>query len=76
VPEPAGRSFAELDLLFERGVSARKFASTKIDVFEDSVVHETVEGTGTLKNYEEKGSRPNGLAGLKGEDTMPPRQLV
>ncbi len=33
VPEPMGRSFAELDLLFERGVSARKFASTDVDVF-------------------------------------------
>jgi len=37
VPEPSGRSFAELDLLFERGVSARKFASTNIDVFEERV---------------------------------------
>ncbi|KAL1623323.1 hypothetical protein SLS56_008323 [Neofusicoccum ribis] len=37
VPEPSGRSFAELDLLFERGVSARKFASTQVDVFEENV---------------------------------------
>lgn len=35
VPEPAGRTFAELDLLFERRVSARKFKSTKIDVFDE-----------------------------------------
>lgn len=54
VPEPAGRSFAELDLLFARGVSARKFATTNIDVFDEQTVHETVEGTGTLRNYEEK----------------------
>ncbi|RVX71223.1 hypothetical protein B0A52_04797 [Exophiala mesophila] len=33
VPEPAGRSFAELDLLFEHKVSARKFATTDVDVF-------------------------------------------
>ncbi|KAB8227423.1 hypothetical protein ETB97_009443 [Aspergillus alliaceus] len=39
VPEPMGRSFAELDLLFERNVSARKFASTQVDVFD-----ETIEG--------------------------------
>ncbi|KAJ5758759.1 hypothetical protein N7520_005915 [Penicillium odoratum] len=39
IPEPRGRSFAELDLLFERGVSARKFATTQVDVFD-----ETVEG--------------------------------
>lgn len=38
IPEPRGRTFAELDVLFERRVSARKFASTEVDVF-----HETVE---------------------------------
>lgn len=37
VPEPTGRTFAELDLLFEKGVSARKFASTKVDVFGEDV---------------------------------------
>ncbi|TVY29155.1 Maltose permease [Lachnellula hyalina] len=42
VPEPQGRSFAELDLLFERGVSARKFASTSVDVFDDEVQGELV----------------------------------
>ncbi|KAF9893863.1 hypothetical protein FE257_010033 [Aspergillus nanangensis] len=40
IPEPNGRSFAELDLLFERQVSARKFAGTEVDVFE-----ETIEGS-------------------------------
>ncbi|TVY51961.1 Maltose permease MAL61 [Lachnellula cervina] len=42
VPEPQGRSFAELDLLFERGVSARKFASTSVDVFDEEVRGERV----------------------------------
>ncbi|KAJ7830619.1 maltose permease MAL61 [Mycena olivaceomarginata] len=37
VPEPQGRSFAELDLLFEKGVSARNFAKTRVDVFGDEV---------------------------------------
>lgn len=37
VPEPSGRSFAELDVLFERGVSARKFATTDVDVFAEQV---------------------------------------
>ncbi|KAK4678933.1 hypothetical protein QC764_001060 [Podospora pseudoanserina] len=37
VPEPTGRSFAELDLLFQKGVSARMFSSTKVDVFEDEI---------------------------------------
>jgi SP family general alpha glucoside:H+ symporter-like MFS transporter len=48
VPEPAGRTFAELDLLFERRVSARKFKETNVDAFE-----ETVEG-GAIQEYEEK----------------------
>ncbi|RYP44204.1 hypothetical protein DL768_009320 [Monosporascus sp. mg162] len=37
VPEPSGRTFAELDLLFEKKVSARKFASTNVDVFAEDV---------------------------------------
>ncbi|KAK4185874.1 hypothetical protein QBC35DRAFT_388568 [Podospora australis] len=37
VPEPSGRSFAELDLLFQKGVSARKFATTKVNVFDDEI---------------------------------------
>ena len=48
VPEPQGRSFAELDLLFERGVSARKFASTDVDVFSENV------DSSVMHNYEEK----------------------
>ena len=48
LPEPKGRSFAELGLLFERGVSARKFATTKVDVFD-----ETVAGS-VIQNYEAK----------------------
>ena len=37
VPEPKGRTYAELDVLFERKVSARKFASTRVDVFSHSI---------------------------------------
>lgn len=48
MPEPRGRTFAELDLLFERGVPARKFKGYQIDVFEDersrSVGGREVEG--------------------------------
>ncbi|KAL2834425.1 general substrate transporter [Aspergillus cavernicola] len=46
VPEPSGRTFAELDVLFERGISARNFASTQVDVFD-----ETLEGQ-VLENYQ------------------------
>lgn len=45
VPEPTGRSFAELDLLFETGVSARNFKSTKVDVFAHAV------NSDVLSNY-------------------------
>ena len=45
-----GRSFAELDLLFEKRISARKFASTSVDVFEDS----HIQGTAAFDRYEEK----------------------
>lgn len=31
LPEPKGRTYGELDVLFEQGVSARKFASTVVD---------------------------------------------
>jgi SP family general alpha glucoside:H+ symporter-like MFS transporter len=48
VPEPQGRSFAELDMLFERGVSARKFPTTDIDVFGEEV------DSGVIFNYKEK----------------------
>lgn len=37
IPEPRGRTFAELDLLFERKISARNFAKTEVDVFDEAV---------------------------------------
>lgn len=46
LPEPKGRTFAELDVLFDQRVSARKFASTEVDVF-----HETLEET-VVSEYE------------------------
>ncbi|KAJ9165732.1 Sugar transporter [Coniochaeta hoffmannii] len=36
LPEPKGRTYAELDLLFEHRVPARKFAQTKIDPYSDA----------------------------------------
>ncbi|KAK0614632.1 general substrate transporter [Immersiella caudata] len=35
LPEPKDRTYAELDVLFERRVSARKFAKTKVDPYSD-----------------------------------------
>lgn len=43
VPEPSGRSFAELDLLFEKKISARKFASTDVDVFADGIKEDILD---------------------------------
>ncbi|KAJ5519231.1 Major facilitator superfamily domain general substrate transporter [Penicillium expansum] len=42
LPEPKGRTYEELDLLFERGVPARKFATTVVDPYEGEAteVHE------------------------------------
>lgn len=38
LPEPKGRTYGELDILFERRVSARRFAKTKIDLDSHDVV--------------------------------------
>lgn len=46
LPEPRGRTFAELDVLFERKVNARKFEKTKIDVFQ-----EDVSGEGVISDF-------------------------
>ncbi|KAF2878523.1 general substrate transporter [Massariosphaeria phaeospora] len=50
LPEPKGRSFAELDLLFEKRVPARKFATTQIDVFAETQLQDTA----AFHRYEEK----------------------
>ncbi|KAH7320284.1 general substrate transporter [Stachybotrys elegans] len=56
IPEPKGRTFAELDVLFEKGISARKFASTHVDVF-----HESVE-TKVMNQYEQITEKHEGKA--------------
>ncbi|KAI1336499.1 sugar transporter [Xylariaceae sp. FL0016] len=48
VPEPAGRTFAELDMLFEKKISARDFASTNVDVFSEAVSKEM------MKHYQDQ----------------------
>ncbi|KZT61596.1 putative maltose permease [Calocera cornea HHB12733] len=37
LPEPKGRTYGELDVLFERKISARKFKSTQVDVVGNDV---------------------------------------
>lgn len=50
VPEPRGRSFAELDMLFERGVSARNFATTEVNVFDESIEGRVINDYRAQKN--------------------------
>ncbi|KIW37239.1 uncharacterized protein PV06_10582 [Exophiala oligosperma] len=47
LPEPKGRTYAELDILFERRISARKFASTKIDPYTEYTTPEKRLSMGT-----------------------------
>lgn len=37
VPEPTGRTFAEMDMLFEQNIPARQFASAKVNAFDGSI---------------------------------------
>jgi SP family general alpha glucoside:H+ symporter-like MFS transporter len=43
VPEPRGRTYAEMDALFEMKVPARKFASTQVHLFHEDAVTATDE---------------------------------
>lgn len=36
LPEPKGRTYEELDILFAKGVSARKFAKAEVDAYADA----------------------------------------
>lgn len=58
LPEPKGRTYAELDMLFARKVSARKFTSTIVDPFATTVTHDTYdEKKGGIVQLEEVASR-------------------
>lgn len=51
LPEPTGRTFAEIDLLFERKVPARLFKKTEANAFDRSVANLLVaEGEGESKD--------------------------
>ena len=49
LPEPKGRSYAEMDMLFEAHVSARKFRETSVESFSTTETEDQVD---------EKGSTP------------------
>jgi len=57
LPEPKGRTYGELDILFEREVSARKFAGTVVDQFSANhleVVEDGEEGKEYLETLKEE----------------------
>ncbi|KAJ5896420.1 Maltose permease MAL61 [Penicillium subrubescens] len=64
VPEPRGRSFAELDMLFERGVSARNFATTEVNVFDESIEGRVVDDYRAQKNATNDPSQVEKDAGI------------
>lgn len=43
LPEPKGRTYAELDMLFETKVSARNFSKTHVDPFATTVAHSAID---------------------------------
>ncbi|GKT89397.1 general alpha-glucoside permease [Colletotrichum tofieldiae] len=57
LPEPKSRSSAELEMLFEQGVSARKFSSNTVEVFSSQVTEKNE--TSTLDMIEKP--RANGV---------------
>ncbi|MCJ1308110.1 hypothetical protein MMC25_001762 [Agyrium rufum] len=63
LPEPKGKTYAEMDVLFEQKVSARKFKNAKVDPFrgETMVVRNgSVVGAGSVSPDEKSDSEKNG----------------
>lgn len=52
LPEPKGKTYAELDILFEKKVSARKFATTVADPFRGDTVEAKRGGIVRVKSQE------------------------
>ncbi|KIW36033.1 uncharacterized protein PV06_11666 [Exophiala oligosperma] len=55
LPEPKGRTFAELDILFEEGVKARDFSKTAVNHIDTHVSETSVVGGETVR-HEKKSS--------------------
>jgi SP family general alpha glucoside:H+ symporter-like MFS transporter len=60
LPEPNGRTYGELNILFEQRVSARKFKSTHVEMaahdglFIEGSAVEMMETVSQVKGYEQK----------------------
>lgn len=60
LPEPKGRTYGELDVLFEKGVSARRFKSTEVDQFEGRTGYVATEKEAAFEEVRaERVSPPN-----------------
>lgn len=55
LPEPKGRTYGELDVMFEQRISARKFSQTVVDPFHD--VHQT-KGKSYIDNEKDDSVSP------------------
>lgn len=54
LPETKDRTFAELDVLFENKVSARKFAKTNVDQFSGNTTAIRVDSTDSSSDDEKR----------------------
>ena len=52
LPEPSGRTFAEMDLLFERKIPARKFKTTDVNAFDVALQHQVGLDKPEISHYE------------------------
>jgi len=54
LPEPKGRTYAELDVLFERRIKARDFSKTVINPFRGDTVRMSASGPSNIIEPSEK----------------------
>ncbi|KAH7070680.1 trehalose transporter [Paraphoma chrysanthemicola] len=52
LPEPSGRTFAEMDLLFEMGTPARKFKTTSVNAFDVALHHQVADDKAEILHEE------------------------
>ncbi|KAF2014257.1 putative sugar transporter [Aaosphaeria arxii CBS 175.79] len=52
LPEPSGRTFAEMDLLFERRIPARKFKTTNVNAFDVALRDQKADDKPEVLHYD------------------------
>ena len=76
LPEPKGRTFGELDVLFERKVSARRFAKTSVDQFEHEGARVVVTQTNSPCLTHERVASIQGPEDVEGTYGAPLRRVI